>query len=216
MAKSIAEAETTNYRELTDRLCALGALFTRLGDDADAAYSEASLEAPRAHIRRRLELDVLTPGGAVSLLPVESLYKTWSNPRKHGQEPCAFGGATHLYMGDSAHHVRALMDSLEIEVPIEFSAMPDHIVLLSELASIYGEAGNVCALKAFTNEHFDWIQSYAAELAEHKSSFADIPNPSQRTIECKEAIEHVLGLLEEVVTTLNQLQQELMRIRTAA
>lgn len=213
-------------KSTVDRMRALGALFTMLGDSADAAYGEASLAVPEARIRRRLELDVLTPGGVVSLLPVESLYKMWADPRSCdlGQKS-AIGAARHLYLGDSAHHVRALLQALDIDVPGEFAAMPDHIALLCELASIYCEAGNHPALESLLADHFDWIEAYSEELAERKAELecaasTDSSDGSDgscvRIRECVEAIDHALYLLAEINKMVAELQKDLSTMRVAA
>ncbi len=205
-----------SIKESTNRLHALGMLFTILDDDVSEAYADASLTAPEMRIRRRFELDILTPGGAVSLLPVESLYKTWINPQCNCKERYALGAMKHLYLGDSALHMRALFKSLEIEVPIEFSAMPDHLALLCELAFIYGEVGNLCALEVFLDEHFNWITTYVEELIERKLTFENSQEPDKRTLECVKAIEHTLMLLNEVDKTLIELRRELRRKTKAA
>ncbi len=205
---------------------ALGALFTLVGDGAGAAYDEASLAVPEARIRRRFELDVLTPGGVVSLLPVESLYEMWADPRLRdlGQKS-AFGNAKHLYLGDSAHHIRALTGALDVDIPVEFTAMPDHIALLCELASIYCEAGNHPALESLLADHFGWIETYAEELAERKAELecaasADSSDGSDascvRIRECVEAIDHALYLLAEIDKMVVELQKDLAAMRAAA
>lgn len=209
-----------------NRMRALGALFTLVGDGAGAAYGEASLAVPEARIRRRFELDVLTPGGVVSLLPVESLYEMWADPRSRdlGQKS-AFGTARHLYLGDSAHHIRALMGALDVDIPVEFTAMPDHIALLCELASIYCEAGNYPALESLLADHFGWIETYAEELAERKAEFEcaasadssdELDGSCVRISECVEAIDHALYLLAEIDKMVVELLKDLAAMRAAA
>lgn len=204
-------------QDLANRLRALGALFVPLGSlGAEAAYTEAGLEPPAPRIRRRLELDVFTPGGAVSLLPVESLYRMWADPQARGRRnACAFGAARHMYLGDSAHHVKAILRRLGLEVPEGFEAMPDHISLLCELAAIFAESGNVGALGGFLREHFDWTATYASELASRRAELEACRDESMRASECVEAIDHVLALLAEVDDVVAQLTGRLERRKSA-
>lgn len=204
-------------QDLANRLRALGALFVPLdGLGAEAAYAEAGLEPPAPRVRRRLELDVFTPGGAVSLLPVESLYRMWADPQARGRrQACAFGAARHMYLGDSAHHVKAVLRGLGLEVPAGFEAMPDHISLLCELAAIFAESGNISALDSLLREHFDWTVTYAAELSSRRAELEACRDESLRASECIEAIDHVLALLSEVDDVVAQLAERLERRKSA-
>lgn len=214
--KNTEHKKQGSWREAADRLRALGALFTVLDGSADEAYADAALAAPATHARRRFELDVLTPAGAVSLLPVESLYKAWAPSRGACEGNYALGGMKHLYLGDSARHMRALLKRIEIEVPSGFAAMPDHLALLCELAFIYSEAENHRALASFLEGHFDWISAYAAELSERKRAFQDVREPSKRVLECIEAIDHGLMLLDEIEETVGELRKGLAQEAAAA
>ncbi len=216
VGRNIEHKKWGSWRAAADRLRALGVLFTVLDAPADEAYADAALVAPASHVRRRFELDVLTPGGAVSLLPVESLYKAWTSSRSDCEGNYALGAMRHLYLGDSARHMCALLKELKIEVPSGFAAMPDHMALLCELAFIYSEAGNRRALESFVEGHFDWISAYAAELSERKRTFQDVREPSKRVLECIEAISHGLMLLDEVEETLGELRKSLAQEAAAA
>lgn len=160
-------------------------LFSRLSDDAyeaavaDDAWAAFELEAAglfrdeakRVRLLSALEpLDpgayaafrneVLVAGMPFSVLPVESLYKRWSE-----REGNAFGAARGLYLGDSARHMMALYQELELEVPQEFASMPDHLSLELEVLALFLEAGNHAAARTFAAEHLDWLADYDEALA---------------------------------------------------
>lgn len=165
---------------------AVAALLAVLGDNFAEAYEDArealpraahgngdeerealeTLRTPDAALRRRFEREVLTAGGMAAALPVESLYAPWSCGR--GRDASEFGASRHLYLGDSAQHVLALYDRLEVKVPPAFAAMPDHAVLLGELAALYAEAGNSDAAATFLRDHFGWLDAYDRTLAERQ------------------------------------------------
>ncbi len=214
---SLKDTRKARIAAMTDQLRTLGALFVRLGDQSDAAYEAASVASVDPAVRHRLETDLLTPGGAASLLPVESLYKMWADPSWRGRDgACAFGASKHLYMGDPAQHMMALYERLEIDVPPEFAAMPDHLTLLCEVAALYGDAGNHPALRSFLNEHLDWLGAYDAELAACTSaldgSTASTLCTKERLQELNAAIAHVRSLLKEVQNTTDRLEAELGKV----
>ena len=72
-------------------LSTIGALFSRWGDDYEAAYEAARATAadlaiapatPVGAVRCRLENEVLTLGAPAAAVPVESLYKPWADGRE--------------------------------------------------------------------------------------------------------------------------------------
>ena len=167
-------------------------LFSRLSDSAyeaavaDGAWAAFKLEAAgfardEAECARLLgELDpldsgaymafrneVLVAGMPFSALPVESLYKRWSD-----QEGNAFGAARGLYLGDSARHMMALCEELALEVPPEFAGMPDHLSLELELLALFLETGNDAAARTFAADHLDWLADYDEALANRAQAVA--------------------------------------------
>lgn len=167
-------------------------LFARLSDDAyadavaDGVWAAFKLEAAglvsdgaeRARLQEALEpLDaesyasfrneVLVAGMPFSALPVESLYKRWSEA-----EGNAFGAARGLYLGDPARHMLALYEQLAIEVPREFASMPDHLSLELELLGLLLEAGSIEAARTFVADHLDWLADYDKALASRAEAVA--------------------------------------------
>ena len=214
---SLKDTRKARIAAMTDQLRALGALFVRLGFQSGTAFAAASLPLVDPTVRHRLETDLLTPGGAAFLLPVESLYKMWADPSWRGRDGAsAFGASKHLYMGDPAHHVKALYERLEIDVPPEFAAMPDHLTLLCEVAALYGDADNHPALRTFLDEHLDWLGAYDAELADCAAALdgntALALYTEDRLQELDAAIAHVRSLLQEVQDATDRLEAELGKV----
>ena len=166
-------------------LSTIGALFSRWGDDYEAAYEAARATAadlaiapatPVGAVRCRLENEVLTLGAPAAAVPVESLYKPWADGRERRRGVSAeFGAARHLLLGDSAQHMRALYRALELEVPMEFCAMPDHVTLMTEVVALCVDAGNHEAALALLSEHFDWLDAYEQTLLAHAAALSSAP-----------------------------------------
>lgn len=109
--------------------------------------------------------ELFVPGTPFAALPVESLYKQWTQ-----LEGNAFGAQRGLFLGDAARHVRALYEALDIQVPAQFASMPDHLTLELELLSMLLEVGNLEAAREFARDHLDWLGAYDAVLAERATS----------------------------------------------
>lgn len=141
-------------------------------------------------MRCRLENEVLTLGAPAAAVPVESLYKPWADGRERRRGVSAeFGAARHLLLGDSAQHMRALYRALELEVPMGFCAMPDHVTLMTEVVALCVDAGNHEAALALLSEHFDWLDAYEQTLLAHAAALSSAP-PSARTDELARALAH--------------------------
>lgn len=114
----VRDAARVNVCAKAAYLSTIGALFSRWGDDYEAAYEAARATAadlaiapatPVGAVRCRLENEVLTLGAPAAAVPVESLYKPWADGRERRRGVSAeFGAARHLLLGDSAQHMRAL------------------------------------------------------------------------------------------------------------
>lgn len=176
--------------------CAL--LFTRLSDDEYTAAVAPDAWAPvREAVRvlavgtaermawacalEPLNLDeyatvrdeLFVSGMPFSALPVESLYKQWSNECGN-----LFGGTRGLYLGDPARHMNAVYAELDLVVPPAFMAMPDHLTLELELLTLLLRAGNCKAASDLTSEHLDWLDSYVDKLDERMHDLANTPGIS--------------------------------------
>lgn len=92
--------------------------------------------------------------GMESALPVESVYKKWTEDASV-KIPIA-SNAGYL-MGDSALHVKYLFDHYGLSAPKDYEMMPDHIALLFELAAFLVDERPVSEAKQFCEQHFDWL-----------------------------------------------------------
>ena len=181
----VRDAAQANVCAKAAYLSTIGALFSRWGDDYEAAYEAARATAadlaiapatPVGAVRCRLENEVLTLGAPAAAVPVESLYKPWADGRERRRGVSAeFGAARHLLLGDSAQHMRALYRALELEVPMEFCAMPDHVTLMTEVVALCVDAGNHEAALALLSEHFDWLDAYEQTLLAHAAALSSAP-----------------------------------------
>ena len=203
----VRDAAQANVCAKAAYLSTIGALFSRWGDDYEAAYEAARATAadlaiapatPVGAVRCRLENEVLTLGAPAAAVPVESLYKPWADGRERRRGVSAeFGAARHLLLGDSAQHMRALYRALELEVPMEFCAMPDHVTLMTEVVALCVDAGNHEAALALLSEHFDWLDAYEQTLLAHAAALSSAP-PSARTDELAQGRELAVALAAAV------------------
>ncbi len=95
--------------------------------------------------------------GRQSTLPVESIYKKWT------EDPSArlpIAGSTGYLMGDPALHARYLLDHYQLQVPPDYRMMPDHLLLLLELLAYLLENRPPEESRTFLNQHFDWLDSF--------------------------------------------------------
>ena len=99
--------------------------------------------------------------GKQSALPVESIYKKWT------EDPTArlpIAGSTGYLMGDPALHAQYLLNHYQLQVPPDYRMMPDHLLLLLELLSFLLENRPVAEADLFLRQHFDWLDSFAEAL----------------------------------------------------
>ena len=95
--------------------------------------------------------------GRQSALPVESIYKKWT------EDPSArlpIAGSTGYLMGDPALHARYLLDHYQLQIPPDYRMMPDHLLLLLELLAYLLENRPPEESRTFLNQHFDWLDSF--------------------------------------------------------
>ena len=157
------------------QLAMYSAFFARLGEAEDscavapdawarfcaAAKGAGALEnaAPPAYEDYRHFFNcILTPGYPGALVPVESLYKS-----RQGSGAVS-DGALGCYLSDSARHMRAVCANLGVEIPDEFAAVPDHLVLLLELNEFLRDHAPAQDARSFARSHFDWLEHYRKAL----------------------------------------------------
>jgi len=92
------------------------------------------------------------------VLPVESIYKVWS-------EDGSMAGAKDMIMGPPALDMRKRYRALGVELPKRFKDQPDHIALLLEYGGLLCEANDRAAQQDFVAAHFDdWIEQFEEEV----------------------------------------------------
>ncbi|WP_180326501.1 molecular chaperone TorD family protein [Raoultibacter phocaeensis] len=128
--------------------------------DRCSGLAAGTLKPPTWPIRRMLQNEVLVAGMPLAALPVESLYRPWSQAKGNN-----YGAQRGLYLGDAAQHVLAIYDALGVTVPEAFAAMPDHLALELDLLELFLESGNEEAARSFASDHFDWLGEYDNALA---------------------------------------------------
>ena len=101
--------------------------------------------------------------GKKTALPVESVYKKWTEDQT-ARLPIA--GSTGYLMGDAALHARYLLDHYELEVPPDYRMMPDHLVLLLELAAFILQNRTDDEARLFLSQHLDWLEALAQAINE--------------------------------------------------
>jgi TorA maturation chaperone TorD len=105
----------------------------------------------------------MAPVGHMTLQPVESLYKPWTDDDK--SYPLMHGKKGFL-MGDPALHMLALYRHLAFKIPEEFKAQPDHLILELELLSaLYENCPHTMVLQ-FMKDHLDWVPDLLAKCKE--------------------------------------------------
>lgn len=101
--------------------------------------------------------------GRSTALPVESVYKPWT------EDPAArlpIAGSAGYLLGDAALHVRYLLDHYGFAVPAEYQMMPDHLSLLLELAAFLLEQRTPGEARLFLVQHLDWLADFAQAVGE--------------------------------------------------
>jgi TorA maturation chaperone TorD len=102
----------------------------------------------------------MTPVGHKSLLPVESLYKPWTDDKEN--YPQVHGKKGYL-MGDPALHMLELYRRVGFEIPEEFKAQPDHLILELEFLSVLYENCPDTMVLQFMKDHLDWVPDLLAK-----------------------------------------------------
>jgi TorA maturation chaperone TorD len=120
-------------------------------------YSEVKKEYIRCFIGRTVQ----------HVVPVESVYKVWTTNK---EAQVVFASSKGYLMGDSAMHIKYLLDKLGLEIPKEFEYTPDHITILLELLAYIVESCNSQDAYQYVSEHFDWVEEFYHELQQINAS----------------------------------------------
>lgn len=89
--------------------------------------------------------------------PVESLYKVWTTDESY-QGP--HKNQKGYLMGDSALHVKHILQALGLEIPKEYEFMPDHLTILLELYAYLIREEMLTEALQFKKDHLDWLGDY--------------------------------------------------------
>lgn len=119
-----------------------------LAESLDAIAHPLPFAEKEAFARRHF-----TGGLPDSAMPVESLYLPLGPEAK---EPS--------YNRESAQYMRDLLASLQVDMPAQFAAYPDHLALELETAALLGNAGLEEAMADFLITRFAWLSAYRARL----------------------------------------------------
>ncbi|MDQ0412420.1 MULTISPECIES: TorD/DmsD family molecular chaperone [Mesobacillus] len=98
-----------------------------------------------------------------AVLPVESLYKPWTQ-----DETCTlpFAREKGYLQGDPTMHIAFLLNELQIEIPRQYNGIPDHLSILLELAAYFLEHAPEKFSREFMEDHLDWLPDFKTKLKE--------------------------------------------------
>lgn len=102
-----------------------------------------------------------TGAGKTKVLPVESIYKKWT------EDPTArlpLAASTGYLMGDSALHIQYLLEQFGFRIPGDYPMMPDHLAVLLELAVFLRQNCPRREADLFLAQHLDWLGDFARAL----------------------------------------------------
>ncbi|MBT2681440.1 molecular chaperone TorD family protein [Bacillus sp. ISL-35] len=101
-----------------------------------------------------------------AVLPIESLYKPWTQ-----DETCTlpFAREKGYLQGDPAMHIRFILNELQMEIPIQYKGIPDHLSILLELAAYFIEHAPEKFSSEFIEDHLDWLGEFEIQLIEKSS-----------------------------------------------
>ncbi|TCS84462.1 TorD/DmsD family molecular chaperone [Tepidibacillus fermentans] len=99
--------------------------------------------------------------------PVESVYKVWTKDPTASLPNATSKG---YYYGDSALHLRHLYQQFQLEIPEEYTSMPDHLTLLLEFLTFLVQNGTIRQVYQLIVDHFDWLDDFRTELTKVENS----------------------------------------------
>lgn len=93
--------------------------------------------------------------------PVESLYKQWTTDPT-AETPIA--NETGYLYGDPAVHIKHLYNQFNLEIPVHYKNMPDHLGLQLEFLALLLENRLFEQLDQYIDDHFDWLVIFKNKL----------------------------------------------------
>lgn len=150
--------DETCYRELTNSQVWSSLVKARYPKEEGAWQS--SQECPNEVIfpsyesYRHFANRILIPGIPGSLPPIGSFYRGGSSKNRTERG----------YLSEHALHIKTLCEQLEITLPRQYQASPDHLSILLELLSFLHERASKQEVEEFIASHFDWLVLYQKEI----------------------------------------------------
>ena len=195
-------------------------LYVRQPDDACATafWNDSTVRAvaaahdvtvPREGDARgwhALGTTVLEGGMPLAALPVESLYKPWDGRA---------GSAKGMYLGPSAAKMTELLKALELDLPREFSAMPDHLALLLETLSVFLDARNDSEAAEFARLHLDWLADYRTALEDRRGRVAGALDGGATEHELAESLSRAIASLKQATLVVDYALRDILKSRGA-
>lgn len=122
---------------------------------------ESELEAlhnpPTFQQKQDFAAQHFTGGLPQSAQPIESLYRNDFPALDDVRGPRSYGGLSAQYMAD-------LVASMNLQMPPEFQAYPDHLALEADMAAVLYESGDEQHAQSFIEERFTWLTEYRMKL----------------------------------------------------
>lgn len=100
-------------------------------------------------------------------VPIESVYKVWTTDESYQVPHKSQKG---YLMGDSALHIKHILESLGLEIPKEYELMPDHLTILLELYAFLVSKEMEKEAEQFRKDHLDWLPDFYEALSTIDSS----------------------------------------------
>lgn len=107
----------------------------------------------------QMYLQLFQTPGPKRVVPVESIYKNWTNRKKN----YPFISNNGYLMGESALQMNKIYKKLGFHIPEKFKLTPDHIILQLELLGHLEETGNANYIYEFIFDHLDWTYDLVAD-----------------------------------------------------
>lgn len=89
------------------------------------------------------------------VLPIESIYRQWTFDNT---SEVPFAKEKGYLMSDFALHMQALYAQYQLNIPEEYTSMPDHLCLELEFCAFLIENESREHQNVFINEHFNWVE----------------------------------------------------------
>lgn len=154
--RSFAPVEESDWEAITESAswdAFLNTLNSLANGNLDEQTRAALAKPPSFQQKAQFARRHFTGGLPASALPVESLYL-----------PPVPGAAGPSYLRETALYMRELVEAMEIPVPDEFSAMPDHLSIELAVVATLLAINHSDEATEFMTERLTWLPAYTARL----------------------------------------------------